>query len=114
MTATDYFVYGSNLVSWVVLIFVVVGLVQSRRELRQAQTDDAFIGWANWTIFSVTARDGTVYSGTLRELYNERVMEKTWVDPIAVSLWHADPDVHSDYVRDAERLQQASRGEATE
>lgn len=65
--------------------------------LDQAATDRAFAVWANWTMLSVTDQDGMVYAATLRQLHNLPLSERVWDAPIAVALWHGNPDVIEQY-----------------
>jgi heme exporter protein D len=66
---------------------------QLEARLQQAAEDRAFARWANWTMLSVTDNKGYVHASTLRQLYSAGRWDAVWEAPIAVSLWHGDPDV---------------------
>jgi hypothetical protein len=66
---------------------------QLRARVHQAAEDRAFVLWATWTMLSVTDRDGMIRAATLRQLYTTGQYDQVWDAPIAVSIWHGDPDV---------------------
>ncbi|MFB6859286.1 hypothetical protein ACFCXC_35300 [Streptomyces microflavus] len=66
----------------------------------QAATDRAFVIWANWTMLTVTDRDGMIQAATLRQLYTTGYWDRIWDNPVAVALWHGDPDTLTAYADD--------------
>jgi hypothetical protein len=99
--------YGITLAAWVACAYGYVVLRRARRELAIATDDTEFANWANWTLVSVTGNDGQIFSCTLRQLHRDHVTDEVWVSPIAAAIWHADPNIHSDYVRQAEKIRGA-------
>lgn len=88
-------------------------LDSTRRRLEhiidQAATDRAFAVWANWTMLSVTDSDGMVHAATLRQLQQvPHLTERVWDAPIAVTLWHGNPDLIEQY--EAELSEEEPRG----
>jgi hypothetical protein len=100
--------YGITFAAWAACGYGFTALRQARRALKDAIGDQQFTDWANWTILSVTGNDGQIFSSTLRQLHRDHVTDEVWVSPIAAALWHADPNVHSDYVRQAEKIHGAA------
>jgi hypothetical protein len=103
--------YGLFLATWAACGYAFRGLFHARRALVAAIDDQEFTTWANWTILSVTGNDGQIFSATLRQLHRDHVTDEVWVNPIAAALWHADPNIHSDYVRQAEKIHQAAHAD---
>lgn len=89
---------------WVIIMVEVRLMLRSRRTLTEGAQHRAFAQWGQWMTLSVTDRTGLIYATTLHGLYEERVTEKVWTDPIAISLWQSDPCLHDRYQRDAAAL----------
>lgn len=102
------FFYGLMAATWAACIWSGTLLFQSRRALKDAIRDQEFTAWAEWTIISVTGHEGQIFSSTLRQLHREKITDQVWVNPIATALWYADPNVHADYVRQAEKIHGAA------
>jgi hypothetical protein len=97
----------STIVVWVVAIACAVAGIrahlgtrklkritkQLNDRLQQAAEDRSFALWANWTMLTVTDTKGYVHAGTLRQIYTTGRWDAVWEAPIAVALWHGDPDV---------------------
>jgi hypothetical protein len=63
------------------------------RIIDQAAADKAFAQWANWTMLSVTDGSGYIHAATLRQLHRDGPWDQVWDAPVAVALWHGNPDV---------------------
>lgn len=98
------FVYTALLGAWIACIYAVVTLRRSRRALKNAIRDQEFAAWAEWMILSVTSHDGEIFSATLRQIHREHITDQVWTSPIATALWYADPAIHADYQRRAEKI----------
>lgn len=70
-------------------------LLKSR--LEQGASDRRFTHWATWTMLSVTDSKGYVHAATLRQLYETGHWDAVWDTPVAVALWHGDPDAVKRY-----------------
>lgn len=60
---------------------------------QQASEDRAFVEWANWTMISVTDSKGYISAATMRQLYTTGQWDHIWDTPLAVAIWHGNPDV---------------------
>lgn len=70
---------------------------QQQRRTDQAAADRAFVIWARQTMLTVTDQDGMIQAATLRQLYTAGFWDRIWDAPVAVSLWHGDPDTITAY-----------------
>ena len=100
--------YGITFAAWVACGYGFTSLRRARRALQDAIQDQEFTAWADWTVLSVTGHDGSIFTATLRQLHRENITDQVWVSPIAAALWHADPSIHNDYVRQAEKIHDAA------
>lgn len=82
---------------------------QQQHRAEQASADRAFAIWANWTMLTVTDRDGMINAATLRQLYHTGYWDRVWDAPVAVALWHGDPDTVTAY---ADEIDQEETGRA--
>lgn len=71
-------------------------LVMSAR-VQQAAEDRVFVEWSNWTMLTVTDQQGYIHAATLRQLYTTGQWDHVWDAPIAVAIWHGNPDVVTRY-----------------
>lgn len=65
--------------------------------LEQAARDRAFAKWANWTMLTVTDSKGYVHAATVSQIYYTGKWDNVWDAPVAVAVWHGDPDVVDRY-----------------
>lgn len=74
--------------------------------LQQAAEDRAFVEWANWTMLTVTDNQGYVRAATLRQLYTSGQWDHVWDAPIAVAIWHGNPDVVQRFAEELDQEEQ--------
>jgi hypothetical protein len=60
--------------------------------LQQAAEDRAFARWAEYTMLTVTDREGIIWATTLPEFWKSGEWDRIWDHPAAASFWHAHPD----------------------
>lgn len=103
---------------WFVVLAGVLALVQATKTAYrlkhlmiqymaredQARQDRAFVLWATYTMLTVTDTKGYVHAATLRQLYSTGRWDLVWDAPVAVAVWHGDPDT-------IDRYQNEVRGE---
>lgn len=70
---------------------------QQQHRTDQAARDRAFVIWAQQTMLTVTDRDGMIQAATLRQLHTAGFWDRVWDAPVAVALWHGDPDTITTY-----------------
>jgi hypothetical protein len=104
-----YLYWATFTAMWLIIAVEARLMLRSRRVLTEGARHRAFFEWAKWTMITVTDKRAMVYAATLTQLYEDQVTEKVWDDPIAVALWHADPDLHTAYQREADAC--TERGE---
>ena len=71
--------------------------------LDQAAADRAFARWADWTVLTATDAQGYIHASTLRQHYTSGEWDQVWDSPIAVALWHGDPDTVTRFAEEMER-----------
>lgn len=84
-----------------------ITLVLTARQ-QQAAEDRVFVEWANWTMLTVTDAKGYVHAATLRQLYTTGRWDHIWDSPVAVALWHGNPDVVDRFIDELD--QEEKRG----
>lgn len=96
---------------WFVVLAGVLALVQATKTAyrlkhlmiqfmareEQARTDRAFVLWATYTMLTVTDHKGYVHASTLRQLHSTGRWDLVWDAPVAVALWHGNPDTIGRY-----------------
>lgn len=98
----------ATVIPWVIAALVALAAVWThradrRRLARMARENDharAFHGWARYTALTVVPQSGRVHALTLHELWRSTHWDYVWDAPIAVSLWHGDPDTVHRYRRE--------------
>ncbi|NUR38800.1 MAG: hypothetical protein HOV73_01770 [Streptomyces sp.] len=65
--------------------------------LEQAARDGAFAEWGRGTMLTVTGSDAYIHVATIHQIYLTEQWDRIWDHPVAVALWHADPDTISRY-----------------
>lgn len=105
VTAAWYLTFGFM---WLVCAGFLWGMVHWRRLMTGAARDAALAGWARTTMISVTDRTGIIYAATLAQLHTDvGDIDRVWGDPIAVSVWHPDPELYAMELRQAKALDPA-------
>lgn len=81
---------------------VAARVLAARTQL--ADHDRDFARWASRTFLTVVDHDGQVHAHTIASLYaaGEEQWDQVWDIPVAVSLWHGDPDLIARYASDPE------------
>lgn len=72
-------------------------MIQYMAQADQAKADRAFVLWATYTMLTVTDHKGYVHAATLRQLHSTGRWDLVWDAPVAVALWHGDPDTITRY-----------------
>lgn len=111
MSTLDALYWVSYSIMWAVTIWALLVLLYYRRRLiaatarvRAAADPDSLENWARWTMLSVTDREGNIAAWTLKQIYDSRIAERVWPDPISVALWHSDPVTSQAWQDEAERM----------
>lgn len=60
--------------------------------------------WAQWTVLTVADRDGMIRAWTIRQLYDWKIIEQVWTDPISVSLWAAHGELYKQWQSEAVQM----------
>lgn len=115
----------ATIVAWAATAFFAVAGLRAHlhaRQLRrnnrrlvdrlgQATEDRQFVMWANWTMLTVTDNRGYVHAATLRQLYTTGRWDAIWDSPVAVAVWHGDPDTVHQFNADLNRETPRARPE---
>lgn len=102
---------------WFVVLAGVLAVIQATKnayqlkhlminymaQAEQAKADRAFVLWATYTMLTVTDTKGYVHAATLRQLHSTGRWDMVWDAPVAVALWHGDPDTIDRYQNEARR-----------
>lgn len=88
--------------SWAAMAWVVLSMTRHRRVLDQAVTNVRGLSeWANWTMFTVVERNGDVHAWTLRQLYDWQITDRSWCEPVSVTIWQANGELYKAWQEEA-------------
>lgn len=82
--------YTAAAAMWLLTALLVLGLIHLRRT---ALAEAEMTRWAQETMLMVTDRSALVHTYTISDLYDRAGTEHIWIDPVAVSIWRAGPDL---------------------
>lgn len=101
----DIAVYGAAGALTTATIAVSAFGAWQRRVLSQAIRNVRGLSeWAQWTMLTVVDQDGTIHAWTLRQLYDWKIIERVWADPVSVSVWAAHGELYKQWQSEAVQL----------
>lgn len=96
--------------SWSALAWALLAVARHRRVLDQAVTNVRGLAeWCNWTMLTVTAANGDVHAWTLRQLYDWQITDRSWANPVSVTVWQANGELYRAWQEEAKNLYPGGR-----
>lgn len=105
MTPIDGVYWTTFGLMWAITIATLVVQRRRMRQLQEATADtEGFARWANWQMLTVIDRQGDIHSWTLRQMYQWKITDRIWADPVSVSLWAANGELYQQWQTEAVQL----------